>query len=433
MSLRPGQAAFFFGALALEFVALVTLPIYGDLGIAGHPARFVSLFLLAGIGYLVAVSLYRRFASHRALVFWGVAILLRVAVFSAPPGDDFWRYLWEGKIQLRGFNPYLLNPDHLALLPFRDMVWEKINHRDFAAIYPPGAELLFAALVRFSSSPFVFKAVFSLADLATCFFLVQLNRGRYSAPVWYAWHPAVVYSFAGAAHFDSLMICALAAAMMALDRALAPNEKRVWRWSIFSAVALGLAIALKTVPIFLLPVWAFALGRRGVVLIISALIPWLLSLCYGGLAVVSAPLAAFARVTRFNDLVWWAIDFFWVDPRQQNSRYEIILVIAVCLIAFALRKDWRRAALWVLGAALLLSPVLHPWYVTWILPLACWRKAYAWTVLSLSSVIALLVWEAGPFWKAWEMSLPLRLLILLPPVLAGFLSASRRRKPLKAS
>ncbi|MDP9292555.1 MAG: hypothetical protein M3O82_09360, partial [Verrucomicrobiota bacterium] len=94
MKLREGRTAIFFGALAVEAATLVRLPAYGDLGVAGHPAQFVSVFLISGIGYLVAVSLFARVTHFRALLFWTVAILLRAFVFAAPPGDDFWRYLW---------------------------------------------------------------------------------------------------------------------------------------------------------------------------------------------------------------------------------------------------------------------------------------------------------------------------------------------------
>ena len=64
------------------------------------------------------------------------------------PGDDFWRYQWEGKIQQAGFNPYTHAPDAPALEALREEfpAWHRINHRHFRTIYPPGAELVFLAL-----------------------------------------------------------------------------------------------------------------------------------------------------------------------------------------------------------------------------------------------------------------------------------------------
>jgi hypothetical protein len=78
----------------------------------------------------------------------------------------------------------------------------------------------------------------------------------------------------------------------------------------------------------------------------------------------------------------------------------------------------------VLGAALLLSPVVHPWYVTWILPLAVWRGQIAWSILSLSVLTALLLWETTPLWNAWQPNFLTRSLVVVPP-LAAWIFQSR--------
>src|SRR4029079_5662933 len=181
--------------------------------------------------------------------------------------DDFWRYQWEGRIQHAGFNPYVYAPDDPKLEPVRAEFpeWHKINHRDFRAIYPPGAELLFAGLSRISDGPLPYKLLFACADLGTIAVLLLLLRGtsRFADAAWYAWNPLVVYSFAGAAHFDSLMILPMLAGIFFFVRSNSATEPRgQWRYAIFGAIALGAAISIKLVPLLLLPVCAFALGRR---------------------------------------------------------------------------------------------------------------------------------------------------------------------------
>ena len=146
-----------------------------------------------------------------------------------------------------------------------------------------------------------------------------------------------------------------------------------------------------------------ALRRRAAVLLLSVGIPAVLTLPYGGPGVVLRPLLAFTRITRFNDLVWGWIEAVTVrNPYGRNWPFTLALVLAVMVIVWKFRADWRRSALWVLGAALLLSPVVHPWYLTWILPLAVWRGQIAWTVLSLSVITALLLWETTSLWTAWQ-------------------------------
>ena len=84
------------------------------------------------------------------MIFWIVAILLRIVALPLEPGDDIWRYQWEGKVQNAGFNPYVLAPNDAQLTTVRAEFpdWSQINHRDFSAIYPPGTELIFAGLSR---------------------------------------------------------------------------------------------------------------------------------------------------------------------------------------------------------------------------------------------------------------------------------------------
>ena len=129
---------------------------------------------------------------------------------------------------------------------------------------------------------------------------------------------------------------------------------------------------------------------------------------------VLAPFRGFADVARFNELLVW----IFPNPWQRNWPVTSLLVVAVAGLAWLLRRDWQRSLLWVLGAVLILSPVLHPWYATWILPFAVWRQQPAWTVLSLSTLAALLLWETTPLWQAWQANWLTRLLVIGPPLLA---------------
>ena len=435
----------FWVALAAELVLLGCLPRFGDFSVDGNALKFVAIFLASGCAFFAAVASFESVPKvFRRKIFWVAAIALRVAVFAMPPGDDFWRYGWEGRVQLHGRNPYLQSPEAPDLMSLRDEQWQKINHREWPAIYPPGTEWLFVEMARISAQPWFFKAVFTLADLGVVFLLTRITTGsaRHRTAAWYAWNPLTVCAFAGSGHFDSLMLLPMTAAVWALRRAMPLDSvagRAAWSWAALSAGLLGVAISVKTVPVFLLPIWAFALGSRCALLALSGAIPALLALPYGGLGVVTKPLRDFAEVTRFNDLVWWIFnEDFWpavvkktvnhgwfhflpifgLNPYYENSRYNFLLAAAVCVISFFLRHDWPRAMLWVLGAILILSPALHPWYVTWILPAACARKTLPWFVLSITVAICLLIWKPGPFWNAWEMNLPLRLAMLAPPLLA---------------
>ena len=417
-------------ALLAEGALLLAASRFGDFALSGYSAKFVSLIILAGACFLLAVRFFAR-VEHRGsderhggvLVFWIAAVALRLAMLGCAPGDDMWRFVWEGRVQLAGKNPYVLSPAATELAALRDEDWTRINHPESPTIYPPAAQLAFSAIAAISATPLAFKLVFVAGDLLTALLLVRLcNSHRVAA--WYAWNPAVIYAFAGAGHYDSLMLLAVTAALWALERWEA--DPSATGLAAASASLLGVAIALKIVPVFLLPAWAIALRRRPGVLVFAAAIPAGSLLLYGGPHVVLKPLAAFAEVTRFNDLIWWGVEAITIpNPYGRNWPFTLAMAVAAAVVIFRLRHDWRRCALWLMGVALLLSPVLHPWYVTWILPLAVWRRARVWTVLSLSALAALLLWESSRWWTAWQPNLLTRAFVIIPPLLAWGVQAMR--------
>ena len=415
-------------ALAAEAVLIGLAGRFGDFTVHGNVLRFVPLMLAAGACFLCAIRFFPADGKSAPLVFWSVAVLLRIVGLTMHPGDDLWRYVWEGRVQNAGFNPYVLGPLAPELAPLRDAAWAKINHPETAAIYPPLAELLFAGMTRVSSSPLLFKAVFAWADLLTVALLLALVGGdlRHRVAAWYAWNPAVVYAFAGAGHFDSLMICALTGAVLAHRRASVPGANSLpsahgREQPVCMPTLLGASIAFKLVPLFLLPIFV----RRWRALLVALAIPAALSIPYGGVTVLKS-LRGFAEVTRFNDLVWWTVEAVTgPNPFGRNWPFTLAMLLALGVIAWRMRGDFPRALLWSLGAMLLLSPVLHPWYVTWILPFAVWRGQHAWTVLSLSALAALLLWETTPLWQAWQPNAVTRALVMAPPL--GWLAAKRWR------
>ncbi|MDQ6622045.1 MAG: glycosyltransferase 87 family protein [Verrucomicrobiota bacterium] len=423
----PFRIVPFLLALAGEFVLFASLNRFDDWTLQEMPVRFVACAIAAGLAFLIATVQFPTWLSVRkqAAIFWAVAIALRLIALPLEPGDDFWRYQWEGKIQQAGFNPYVTAPDDPSLAGMRAHFLEfyKINHRDFRAIYPPGTELLFAGLSRLSSRPLFYKLLFAAADLLTAAILLRLVRRetRFADAAWYAWNPLVVYSFAGAAHFDSLMILPLLAGILCLVRQERATDSRMrWTFALAAAALFGIAISVKLIPLLLLPLAACALRWRAPALLASIGIPAFLSLLYGYPQVdIWDSLGNFAYVTRLNDLFWWIIEeTIWPNIRQKNYQYNVVIVIAVILVSLVFFRNWRRGMLWVLGIALILSPVLHPWYCTWILPLAAWRRAQPWQVLSVTLFTYYLFWNERLFALPWHAELWMRGIIILPPLFA---------------
>ena len=481
--MKLSRPALFFLGTGLEFFLVAVLARHGDFLQPGEAWVFTLLGFGAGGAYWLAASAYAGLpgkSGTEAGWFWAVAVALRLAVLPCFPGDDLWRYRWEGAIQLHGFNPYRLAPDAPALVPWRDADWHRISHLNFPAIYPPLAQWVFAGLALLGNALWLYKGLFALADLAGVAILRRLAGSRRAA--WYAWNPLAVYVFAGAAHFDSLMILALLGLVWALEArgaagqaAKLPVEKKVgpdlravrsffyaeraspvdgrqkadsygrlgdsalpcWL-DMASALLLGLAIGVKIAPVVLLPVWALAVGRwRRVALLLPlvaapTLVP---ALWYGFPAVpVFAALGRFGRDFRVNEPVWWLWEAAGLPGSAGGNGMVSAVALLVCAgLAWGFRRDWRRGLLWVWGAALLLSPVVHAWYVVWVLPLAAWRGegARPWFVYSVSTFGYFLLWQLYPPGRIapWVEPLWLRGLIEMPPLLtlAWIAAAGRTR------
>ena len=166
-----------------ELLGLGSMARHGNFLVTGEPLIFAifagfsgMMFWLAAVGFIRA-KLPGKTAGRW---FWLAAVACRVVIFSVPPGDDLWRYRWEGIVQLHGFNPYTLAPDAPALVPLRNAEWPQISHQNFPAIYPPLAEGTFAAMARVGLPALGDKILFALADLGIVGILRGLlaRRGR---------------------------------------------------------------------------------------------------------------------------------------------------------------------------------------------------------------------------------------------------------------
>jgi hypothetical protein len=124
-------------AILVEILLLAALNRFDDWHYATMPVKFVETAVLCGIVFFAAASLFAKLPSGRraTVIFWIVAILLRIVALPLEPGDDIWRYQWEGKVQNAGFNPYVLAPNDAQLATVRASF--PIGARSIIAISAP--------------------------------------------------------------------------------------------------------------------------------------------------------------------------------------------------------------------------------------------------------------------------------------------------------
>jgi len=223
----------------------------GPQTLEAYAALYLTLFCV----YLVAVvAVTRRPTADRLVVgtILGFGLLFRLAMLPTPVflSSDPYRYLWDGRVQQHGINPYRYTPADEALRPLRDPeIHPKINRPAQPTVYPPGAEIVFALVAAVAPDRMLGWRLFVLAgEVATGLLLLGLLRRMHvpaSAVLVYAWAPLAVFEGVQAGHVDVVMLPLL---LLALG----------WRQtgrSLRAGVALGLAVLVKLYPAVFLLVW----------------------------------------------------------------------------------------------------------------------------------------------------------------------------------
>jgi alpha-1,6-mannosyltransferase len=245
-------------------MAALSLHVPGALGIGSIQLKTWFVVIAGGSAavYLLAVTtVLRRPASPRAVwVALLVAAALRLPLIVSPPflSTDIYRYVWDGRVQAAGFNPYRYLPADPVLASLRDdTVYPRINRAEYApTIYPPAAEAVYAVVGVVWSSVAAVKATMVGFEVLAVFCLLRLlSAAKMPAErvLIYAWNPLPIWDFAGNGHVDGAVIGLVAAALL-----LRVRHRDGW-----AGVALGLAILVKFLPAVVAPVlWRRRAGWR---------------------------------------------------------------------------------------------------------------------------------------------------------------------------
>lgn len=331
---------------------------------------------------------------------------------------DIWRYLWDGHVAAHGVNPFQFAPndakldslassDSAALSDERG-VWsdirDNVNHPYVPTIYPPLAQFVFRLAHAIApGSALVMKSLLTGFDLLAAL-LLALTLRRLGQPVTrvilYAWNPLVIKAFAASGHVDAVLVAALAATAYFF----AGGKRRV------AAISFGLAVLAKLTPVVLLPFIVRRTGWRN-----SALIAVTVSAGYAPFFSAGSDmftgLLTFAREWQFNAgpyaLAEWMIEHFSRDPAMAARVVCGLIIIGVIL--FLAWHDDGRAHLFAsyatpaLGALVVFSPTVMPWYVIWALPLAIIAHHRVWLYFSalVCAAFQVMVDETERGWVLW--------------------------------
>ena len=358
-----------------------------------------------------------------------VAALMRVIALPSPQAlsTDAYRYVWDGRVQAAGINPYRYVPKDEALAAVRDdTIYPNINRADYAhTIYPPAAQLAFLGVTRFGGGILGMKLGMLGFETLTIACLVSLLRSRglpTSRVLLYAWHPLPVWEFAGTGHVDAIAIALLLVSFVAASR----------RAPVWTGVALAAATLVKYYPVAAGP----ALYRRWDWRMPVAFLATLVILYLPYLSVGSSVLGFLSGYASEEGLragdgifLWSALQSMLPLPpdalRYFGPFAAIVMIAAGLYVQFSKRAgggDVMRGTVLLAGLFTLLASPHDPWYFTWLIPFLCFGISLA--QLWLTGACILMYVLPQPTQLAAQSLIYVPFLLLL---LAEYLAARRSR------
>ncbi|MGC2247089.1 MAG: glycosyltransferase 87 family protein [Terriglobales bacterium] len=358
---------------------------------------FMASLMLAGLVYLLAIrELFSTPLLPKRVVVIGLALaaLWHVPFLLMQPGadDDIHRYLWDGRVQRLGYNPYLVVPSDPALAALHTPETRTLNNPNLQSPYPAGAELFFRAVTAIHESVFTLKVAFVLCDLAIVLLLLDILRRSGQGAHWvlaYAWNPLLAIEVAGSGHIDIVGVLLLLVSFAALGR----------RWRALAALAFGLAVAVKLLPIVLLPLyWKRVRIRDAALSVVVVGLLYLPFLNHGRIPIGS--LGTYVRSFRFNDPVFATLERITAPQ----------LVVGLAVLAGLLSAIWLRrkspelssdAFAWPMAASFLCAPVVYPWYLLWLLPFVRSASTLPIIIWTVSIIPTYYVWHLRALGRPW--------------------------------
>ncbi len=347
----------------------------------------LAILYLVGILIVFRYEAAEKRSVYALYVILFFTLLFRLLLISTQPvlSSDIYRYIWDGRVQAHGINPYQYPPGDEALGKLRDeAIWPHMNRHRSPTIYPAGAQMLFHALNRLGiESTSAFKGAVVLFDMGSVLVLMMilasLGLARERVLI-YAWHPLVIYELGCGGHLEGFMLFFVLLSLLLLVK------KRTFA----SISGLALAASMKLYPAILLPAVLREKKIRGCLLfsMIFVLI-YLPYLNVGKRVVGFLPEYLGNPGESFNPgLKTYLMKLFPGAGPLVFTAIFAALLLASAAITLMNHKDTGSALkfAYILSSLqiVLSAASLHPWYVIWIVPFLALFPSPAWLYFSFA-------------------------------------------------
>jgi alpha-1,6-mannosyltransferase len=381
----------------------------------------LSALYLAAVGLVIKCRPTPRPSRGLLAGILAFAVVFRLLlVFQEPAvlSNDMYRFIWDGRVQHHGINPYSHPPGDEALKSLRDdRIYPHINRKAARTLYPAGAQLFFRAVYALvGDSVTGFKSAMVVCDMAALAVLAALLTFHGRDPnrlLIYAWNPLVVFEIAYSGHLEGITVLLVMGAFY-----LAARGGRLW-----GAFVLALSSAVKLYPALLLP----AILKRADRIKGPALFVATFALLYLPFTAAGSKMTGFLPVYLKNPyesfnlgLKSLILHFFPGLNYYILSLLFISGLLAAALVVLFKHKGDDRMVFYgylLTGWLIILMPAaLHPWYVILIIPFLTFFPHAAWLIFSCTVSLSYLKYVSPqgimPAWVLLCEYLPLVTLLM---------------------
>jgi alpha-1,6-mannosyltransferase len=342
-----------------------------------------------------------------ALLF-AVAFRVPLVVPHVNADNDIVRYVYDGRLQRLGYNPFTVVPADPAFAATHTDQTRRMPSIRARTPYPAAAQLFFRLVVTLHESPRAMKVALAICDLVTIAvvlaWLRATNRSQWFALV-YAWNPLVILEVAHSGHIDALgaMWIALSAWMLSTGRGMR------------ATIAFVLAVATKLLPIVLLPIFWKRVRLRdaliGGAFLLMLYLPFAtVNGAAGGVKSFTGfvPLGAVPNVIafiRFNGPLFKALAAA-LTPTGAAAVALLAGLAAAGWMRFRTSAEDPAAWAWPMAISLAAAPVIYPWYLLYLTPFLFTRAGLPLIAWTYSALPVYVVWYLSRHGHRWFVPAP---------------------------
>jgi len=412
---------------------------------------FIKLIGLYSGAFFLSWKLYK----IEKVNFWFlacIALLFRLLFIGAIPNlsQDFYRFIWDGRMIAAGFNPYLYLPENLIALGNAPIAQAKELFEGMGELnashytnYPPLNQLLFAIAGILSGKSIIgaiviLRIIIIAADIGVLYFgrklLVNLKLPE-SRIFLYLLNPFIIIELTGNLHFEGVMVFFLVWSFYLL-------QQKKW---IGSAIIFACSVLLKLVPLLFLPIYfgyfiykkeniqtAENDSKLGLAKLFGFYLIVGITVVVGFLPIISAAfienfmasISLWFQKFEFNASFYYLVRWIGFQVKGYNiietaGKALPLVTIAILAGLSLLRKNNSlekliAAMLFGFTAYLFFSTTVHPWYLAIPLMLSIFTNYRYLFVWSFTVILSYAAYTANGFQEnLWLVALEYLLVFIV--------------------